>query len=165
MCKNAKASVIHQHERHWRNARNAMCCLAKFFVSCNEKLENFASLQKGDIIMLEFLSDPSSPRLKTNHTSVFICVSGIAVWHMYYHSTATVRDDNVQPSLPLHDRCYFYLFCKWKVYAWLNGSNFYHHISSTRWRIPIATSFQYTRGIYKYVVYNYVQTSHKIIFN
>lgn len=47
-----------------------MCSLAKFLVPCNEKLENFVNVQKGDTIMLEFLSDPSGPRLKTNHTSL-----------------------------------------------------------------------------------------------
>lgn len=35
--------------------------LREFFVPCNEKLENFANLQKEDTIMPEFLSDPSGP--------------------------------------------------------------------------------------------------------
>jgi len=48
---------------------------------------------------MKSLSDPSGLKLETNHVSVFICVSGIAVWHMYYDSI--VRVDTVI-SLPLH---------------------------------------------------------------
>lgn len=128
-----------------------MCYLAKFFVSCNEKLENFASLQKGDIIMPESLSDPSSPRSKINYASLFICVSGIAVWHMYYHSTATVRADNVQPLLPLHDCYYFYLFCKRKVYVTKWFQHLSPHIIYT-----MTHSHRYVFSIYTWhVIYRY----------
>lgn len=132
-----------------------MCYLAKFFVSCNEKLENFASLQKGDIIMPEsfLLSDPSGPRSKTNHASLF------ALAESQYDTCIIIRLRLSEPiTCSHHYHCTIVIISissASEKFMWLNDSNIYHRISFTRWRIPIAMSFQYTRDvIYRYATFN-----------